>query len=52
MKKYTEFLNETNPQIKITMENGKKMNLELFPECAPITVKNMLSLIEKNFMIL
>ena len=49
MKKYTEFLNETNPQIKITMENGKEMNLELFPECAPVTVKNMLSLIEKNF---
>ena len=49
MKKYTEFLNETNPQIKIIMENGHEMVLELFPECAPITVKNMLSLIDNQF---
>lgn len=49
MKKYNEFLNETNPQIKIVMENNKEMILELFPECAPITVANMLMLIEKKF---
>lgn len=49
MKKYNEFLNETNPQIKIVMENNKEMVLELFPECAPITVANMLKLIEKKF---
>lgn len=49
MKKYNEFLNETNPQIKIVMENNKEMILELFPECAPITVANMLKLIEKKF---
>lgn len=49
MKKYNEFLNETNPQIKIVMENNKEMVLELFPECAPITVANMLKFIEKKF---
>ena len=49
MKKYNEFLNETNPQIKIVMENNKEMILQLFPECAPITVANMLKLIEKKF---
>ena len=48
MKKYNEFLNETNPQIKIVMENNKEMILELFPECAPITVANMLKLIENK----
>ena len=49
MKNYNEFLNETNPRILITMENGKEMELELFPECAPITVGNMLELISENF---
>lgn len=49
MKNYNEFLNETNPQIKIIMEDGHEMTLELFPQCAPITVQNMLNLIEKKF---
>ncbi len=35
--------------IQITMENGKTMLLELYPESAPETVKNFLSLIEKRF---
>ncbi len=35
--------------IQITMENGKKMLLELYPDSAPETVKNFLSLIEKRF---
>lgn len=35
--------------IQITMENGKKMLLELYPDSAPETVKNFLNLIEKRF---
>lgn len=49
MKKYTEFLNDKNPRIAIIMENEKQMVLELFEECAPITVKNMLNLVEQKF---
>ena len=49
MKNYTEFLNDNNPRILITMSDDTKMVLELFPECAPITVANMLSLVEKHF---
>ena len=46
---YKEFLNEDNPQIVIDMGEYGKMELELFPKCAPITVDNFLSLIEKHF---
>ena len=49
MKRYEEFLNDTNPRIKIVMENEHEMLLELFPECAPITVENMLNLVENKF---
>lgn len=49
MKNYNEFLNEVNPRVLITMEDGKTMELELFPECAPITVGNMLDLINEHF---
>ena len=35
--------------IEIEMENGKMMSGELYPDVAPITVKNFISLIEKNF---
>ena len=34
---------------EIEMENGKLMKGELYPEVAPITVKNFIGLIEKNF---
>ena len=34
---------------EIEMENGKMMSGELYPDVAPITVKNFISLIEKNF---
>ena len=35
--------------IIITMKNGDVMKAELYPENAPITVANFLSLIDKNF---
>ncbi len=35
--------------VVITMENGDKMTLELYPEIAPITVENFVSLAKKGF---
>ena len=36
-------------KFEIEMENGKMMSGELYPDVAPRTVKNFISLIEKNF---
>lgn len=38
-----------NPIVTITMENGKVMKAELYPEIAPNTVNNFISLIKKGF---
>lgn len=38
-----------NPIVTIELENGKVMKAELYPEIAPNTVKNFISLINKNF---
>ncbi len=38
-----------NPIITITMENGDVMKAELYPEVAPNTVHNFLSLVGKGF---
>jgi len=38
-----------NPIATIEMENGGKMVLELYPEAAPLTVKNFISLARDNF---
>ena len=38
-----------NPIITITMENGDVMKAELYPEIAPNTVNNFLSLVRKGF---
>lgn len=38
-----------NPMVTITMENGNTIKAELFPEIAPNTVNNFISLIEKDF---
>ena len=38
-----------NPIVTITMENGDVMKAELYPEIAPNTVNNFISLIKKNF---
>lgn len=35
--------------IRIVMENGKVMEAELYPEVAPITVENFVSLIKQDF---
>jgi len=39
----------TNPVVTITMDNGDVMKAELYPEIAPNTVKNFISLINKGF---
>lgn len=38
-----------NPVVTITMENGDVMKAELYPEIAPNTVNNFISLIKKGF---
>lgn len=38
-----------NPIVTIEMENGDVIKAELFPEIAPNTVRNFISLIQKNF---
>lgn len=38
-----------NPVVTFTLENGGIMKAELYPEIAPNTVRNFISLIEKNF---
>lgn len=38
-----------NPIITIEMENGSKITAELYPEIAPNTVNNFISLIQHNF---
>jgi peptidyl-prolyl cis-trans isomerase B (cyclophilin B) len=39
----------TNPVVTIEMENGRIMKVELYPEIAPNTVNNFISLIKKGF---
>lgn len=38
-----------NPVVTVTMENGDVMKAELYPETAPNTVRNFISLIGKGF---
>ncbi len=38
-----------NPIVTITMENGDVIKAELYPEAAPISVNNFISLIQKHF---
>lgn len=38
-----------NPIVTITMENGDIIKLELYPDIAPVSVNNFISLIHKNF---
>ena len=38
-----------NPIVTITMENGDVIKAELYPEIAPISVNNYISLIKKGF---
>ena len=39
----------SNPIVTITMENGDVMKAELYPEIAPNTVNNFVSLVKKGF---
>ena len=48
-KNYNEYLNDNNPQVVIDMGEMGKIELELFPETAPITVKNFLKLVDEKF---
>ena len=38
-----------NPIVTITMENGDVMKAELYPEIAPNTVNNFISLVKNGF---
>ena len=38
-----------NPIVRITMDSGKTIRLELYPEIAPVTVENFLALVKKGF---
>ena len=38
-----------NPIVTITMENGDQIKAELYPEIAPTSVNNFISLIKKNY---
>ncbi len=38
-----------NPVVTITMKDGGGIKLELYPETAPISVNNFISLVKKNF---
>ena len=40
---------EQNPIVTINMEDGEVMKLELYPEIAPVSVNNFISLINKGF---
>ena len=39
----------SNPIVTITMENGDVMKAELYPEIAPNTVNNFISLVKKGY---
>lgn len=39
----------SNPIVTIQMENGNKIKVELYPEIAPNTVHNFISLVQKGF---
>lgn len=38
-----------NPIVTITMESGQMIKVELYPEVAPNTVNNFISLVKKNY---
>ncbi|MSS63321.1 peptidylprolyl isomerase [Velocimicrobium porci] len=40
---------EKNPIVTIEMENSNKIEIELYPEIAPNTVNNFISLVKKGF---
>ena len=42
-------MEDQNPIVTFTMENGDTMKAELYPEVAPNTVNNFISLVKKGF---
>lgn len=40
---------EKNPIVTMEMENGDTIKIELYPDIAPNTVKNFISLVQKKF---
>lgn len=46
---YEKYLNEKNPKVLIDVDGLGEIELELFPEVAPITVENFLKLVDKDF---
>ena len=38
-----------NPTVTITMENNDKIVIELYPDIAPVTTENFISLVKKGF---
>lgn len=43
------YTKEDNPLVTIEMKDGKKIDIELYPEVAPNTVNNFISLIDKGY---
>lgn len=48
-KKVVPDPNASHPVVTIEMDSGKKIKLELYPEVAPNTVNNFISLVKKGF---
>jgi peptidyl-prolyl cis-trans isomerase B (cyclophilin B) len=46
---YASYLNESNPEVTIVVKNLGTMTLQLFPDVAPNSVRNMIKLIEEGF---
>lgn len=42
-------MSENKPMVAIEMENGKVIKLELYPEIAPISVENFITLVNDHF---
>lgn len=40
---------DKNPVVMICMEDGSQMKVELYPDIAPNTVNNFISLVKKGF---
>ena len=49
MTKIMELISISNPIVTIEMENGGVIRAELYPEVAPNTVRNFVSLVQKGF---
>ena len=49
MHKKEIIMENKNPVISIVLENDSQIKLELYPEIAPNTVKNFISLVESGF---